>query len=85
MLPDRSQYRGMTTALALHTMVKRTDPGSTWEAQSVKRPTLDFSSGHDPRIVRSSPELGSVLSGESAWDSLSPSASPYCSLSLSLK
>ena len=23
----------------------------SWVAQSVERPTLDFSSGHDPRVV----------------------------------
>ena len=40
-------------------------------AQSVERPALDFGSGHDLRVVRSSPTLGSVLSTEPAWDSLS--------------
>ena len=40
-------------------------------AQSVERPTLDFRSGHDPRVVRSRPALGSVLSMHSAWESLS--------------
>ena len=30
-------------------------------AQSVKRPTLDFSSGHDLRVVRLSPTLGSTM------------------------
>ena len=40
-------------------------------AQSVKHPTLDFGSGHDLRAVRLRPEWGSVLSRESAWDSLS--------------
>ena len=45
-----------------------------WVALSVKCPILDFSSGHDLTIVRSSPMLGSLLSRESAWDSLSPSA-----------
>ena len=30
-------------------------------AQSVKRLTLDFGSGHDLTVVRSSPMLGSVL------------------------
>ena len=34
----------------------------TWVAQSVERPTLDFGSGHDPRVVGSSPASGSVLS-----------------------
>ena len=40
-----------------------------WAAQSVEHPTLDFSSGHDPRVVGSSPTSGSVLSMEPAWDS----------------
>ena len=30
-------------------------------AQLVKRPTLDFGSGHDPRAVGSSPASGSAL------------------------
>ena len=45
-------------------------------AQSVKRPTLDFGSGHGPRVVSSSPLLGSELSVESAEDSLALSAPP---------
>ena len=40
----------------------------TWVAQSVKRPAFDFGSGHDLRVVRSTPMLGSVLCGESAED-----------------
>ena len=32
-----------------------------WVAQSAERPTLDFASGHDPRVVGSSPASGSVL------------------------
>lgn len=51
-------------------------------AQSVKRLTLGFGSGQDLTV-----HLGSLLSGKSAWDSLSPS--PLCispaSLSLSDK
>ena len=35
-----------------------------WVAQSVKHLTLDFGSGHDLRIVRSSPRSGSPLSME---------------------
>ena len=44
----------------------------TWVAQSIKHPTLDLDSGHDVRVMKFSPVSGSVLSGESAWDSLSP-------------
>ena len=35
-------------------------------AQVIKHPTLDFGSGHDLRVMRSSPTLGSVFSVESA-------------------
>ena len=44
-------------------------------AHSVKGPTLDFGSAHGLGVVRSSPTLGSVLSLESAADSLSSSPS----------
>lgn len=46
-----------------------------WVAQLVKFPTLDFGSGHDLKVLRSSPVSGSALGGESARDSLSPSPS----------
>ena len=45
---------------------------------------LDFSSGHDPRVMGLSPALGFALSMEPALDFLAPSA-PLPSLSLSLK
>ena len=35
-------------------------------AQSVKHPTLDFGSGHDPGVRILSPMLGSMLNGASA-------------------
>lgn len=38
----------------------------TWVAQFVKHLTLNFGSGHDLRVVRSSPASGSMLSEESA-------------------
>ena len=45
-------------------------------AQSDKHPTLDFGSGHDLKVVRSSPMSGSTLSmAGAAGDSLSPSFS----------
>ena len=40
--------------------------GGAWVAKSVKHPTLDFGSGHDIRIMRSSPTSGSALGMESA-------------------
>ena len=54
----------------------------TWVAQSIKHPTLDFSSGHDLTVVRLSPTLSSTLSMESAWDSLSLFLPLLLSLSL---
>ena len=42
-----------------------------WVAQSVKKSTLDFSSGHDNLVVGLSPVSGCTLSREPAWDSLS--------------
>ena len=55
-------------------------------AQLVECLTLDFGSGHDPRVMGSSPTLGSVLSVEPASDSLSPPLplSPDCAQALSL-
>ena len=47
-------------------------------AQLVERPAFDFGSGHDLRVVSSSPSWGSLLSGESLCLSLPafPSAPP---------
>ena len=58
-------------------------------AQSVECLTLDFGSGHDPRVMGSSlTSEASMLGREPAWDSLSlsPSAPPLlaCTLALSL-
>ena len=38
----------------------------TWVVQPVKYPTIDFGLGHDLRVVRLSPMLGFLLSGECA-------------------
>ena len=51
-------------------------------AHLVKHLRLDFSSSHDLRAVRLSPLSTSMLSGESAWDSLTPSDNPHPILSL---
>ena len=40
-------------------------------AQLVECPTLDFGSGHDPRVMGSGSESGSEYGVELAWDSLS--------------
>ena len=55
-------------------------------AQPVEQLTLDVGSGHDPRVVESSPMLGSALRVEPALDSVSltPSAPPPLTLCLSL-
>ena len=59
--------------------------GDAWVAQSVDCPTLDFGSGHDPRVMGSSPTWGSVLSMEPVCDSISLSLClpPSHALSLS--
>ena len=54
-------------------------------AQLVEHPTFGFGLGHDPRVVKSSPASGSVLSMEPAWDPVSPSAPLPHSHALSLK
>ena len=59
----------------------------SWVGQSVKHPTLDFSSGHDLTVREFKPCIRLYAGGmEPAWDSLSPSIclSPAHSLSLSL-
>ena len=65
-------------------------PGVAWVAQSVKPRTLGFGSGHDLMVLWVWPHDGLCAdSGETVWDSLSPSlsASPPtpCTVSVSLK
>lgn len=45
---------------------KRVNDGGVWVAQSVERPTLDFGSGHDLRVVGLSLTLGSTVCVQSA-------------------
>lgn len=40
--------------------------GGARAAQSVRLPTLDFGLGRYPKLLRSNPAYGSVLTGESA-------------------
>ena len=54
-------------------------------AQLVKHPTFDFGSGHDLRVMRRSPMLGSMLSGESASLPLLPTPLTVQAGTLSLK
>jgi len=46
-------------------------------AQPVKPLTLDFGSGHDLGVVRSSPMSGHVLGMDPAWDFLSLPLCPF--------
>ena len=48
-----------------HENLKRVEVGGLG-AQSVKLPTLDFGSGHNLRVMRLSPALGSTLDVEPA-------------------
>ena len=47
-------------------------------AQSVKRLTLGFGSGHDLMVHRFKPRVGPDASAKSAWDSLSLSLRLPC-------
>ena len=49
-----------------HMILKSNVMRGTWVVQSVKRPTPDFSSDHDLRVVRWSHESGSMLGVEPA-------------------
>ena len=62
------------TLLLLKRSIKQLVWG-TWVAQLVKHLTLDFSLGHDLRVVRSSSKTGSLISQGSAGDSVFPSPS----------
>ena len=53
-------------------------------AQSVRHPALDFGSGHDLRVMRSSPMLASARSMELKMLTL-PFPLPLLTLTLSLK
>ena len=87
----KSEGSGDTCSSLQSVKVKSEGSGDTWVAQSVEHRTLDFGSGHDPRVVGSSPHvLGSMLSmGACLRFSLflcsSPLHSCSCSRSLSLK
>ena len=64
---------------------KEKESWGAWVGQSVKRPTLGFSSGHD-MVYEFKPCIGlHTDSTELTWDSLSPSVSASPLLSLSLK
>ena len=51
--------------------------------QSVKRPTFDFSSGHDPTVHEFKPHVRLCTdSAKPAWDSLPPSSIHTVSLKI---
>ena len=53
-------------------LLRMLGPRGTWVAQSVKRPTLDFGSGHDLMVCEFEPRLGLCADSlEPTWDSLS--------------
>ena len=55
-------------------------------AQSVKRPTLDFSSGHDLMVGEIEPLVGLCTSGaEPDWDSFFTSLCPFPAHAVSVK
>ena len=45
---------------------RNTDSWGTWVAQGVDCPTLDFGSGHDLKVMGSSPASGSALNRKHA-------------------
>ena len=68
--------------------IKKLENRSAWLAQSARHLAVDFGSGHDLRIVGSSPGSNSLLSVDSGSPSPLPSVPPYSvllSLSLSDK
>lgn len=66
---------------SVHKAGKKVTLGSTWGAQSIKQPILDFSWGHDLWVVGLSPTSGSMLGVDPASDFLSLPL-PFFSLSL---
>ena len=63
--------------------LKKDLPGA-WGAQTVKRPTLGFGSGHDLTVLGFEPRIGLCAdSAEPAWDSLPTLSLPSPALSVS--
>ena len=62
---------------------RKTKDGGVWVAHLVKRPILDFGSGHDLTVPEFKPHMGSVLT---VWSLLGILSLPLhlCALSLSL-
>ena len=68
----------------LHKCIKTRQERGPWVVQSVKRLTLDFSSGHDLMVDETEPRVGLTLTGWSLLMILSPSFSAPFLLALSL-
>ena len=76
MVTDRVQRVGRSVWLSLIPGAPRKERGKitfnymsdrgSWVAQSVERPTLDFSPGYDLTVMGSSPAPGAQLSAEPA-------------------
>ena len=60
--------------------LKQLKTRGAWVAQLVKRPTLDFCSGHDLTVHGFKPRVGFVWTVQSLFGILSPSLSPPPSL-----
>ena len=64
---NEDRLRGLLIKIKqINIHIKGVSKGGTWVAQVVEHPTLDFSSGHDLRVVGLSPMSGSMLSVKSA-------------------
>ena len=70
--PAHIMLSHQTSHIKLRKLLRTPYSGGAWIPQLVKHLTLDFSSGHDPRVVRWSPASGSMLGMRPTWDSLSP-------------
>ena len=51
----------LTSSISKPSLLLKNEYRGAWRAQSVERPTLDFGSGHDPRVMGLSLALGSAL------------------------
>ena len=71
MLRSNQIFTDTCTRVFIAVFIRNNLNGGIWVTQLVKHLTLDFSVGHDLRVVRSSPVSGSALSKESALHSLS--------------
>ena len=80
-LRSSNLFSSLVSIFVILTLSSLSDRG-TWVAQSVKRLTLDFQSGHDLGVCEFEPHIGlHADSAEPAWDSLSLplSLSPFLS------